>query len=196
MTEQSDYREVDAALRRCGATWNAAQAHGLLCSCLAVGGAEAADEWLRLVLQGATAATECGDQLLDLFDDTQRQLAARQSDFAPLLPADEEPATDRADALACWCEGFLHGLVSGSHPRDLKARLAAEPIADIIKDLLQITRATAEDDADAETTESAYVELIEYLRVAAQLVYEELAEFRQRPAGEVPLVPGSSDNLH
>ena len=56
-------------------------------------------------------------------------------------------------------------------------RLASEPLADIIKDLVEISRATAGDDDD-EGSESAFAELVEYLRVAAQLAYEELAEFR------------------
>ena len=49
---------------------------------------------------------------------------------------------------------------------------------DIIKDLVEISRATAGDEDDVEGNDHAYTELVEYLRVAAQLVYEELAEFR------------------
>jgi uncharacterized protein YgfB (UPF0149 family) len=48
--------------------------------------------------------------------------------------------------------------------------------------MLQITRAVQED--DSETDEQAYAELVEYLRVAAQLTYEELVEFRHGPDGE------------
>ena len=43
---------------------------------------------------------------------------------------------------------------------------------------LEISRATVADDSDEEDNETAYSELVEYLRVAAQLTYEELAEFR------------------
>jgi len=80
--------------------------------------------------------------------------------------------------MAHWCEGFLHGLVSAKHGDELRARLAAEPLADIIRDMLQITRAEFDDSTDEETNESAYFELVEYLRVAAQLAYEELSEIR------------------
>ncbi len=44
--------------------------------------------------------------------------------------------------------------------------------------MLQITRATVEDESDEESNEAAYAELVEYLRIAAQLTYEELVEFR------------------
>ncbi|HEX6259403.1 MAG TPA: UPF0149 family protein, partial [Woeseiaceae bacterium] len=113
-----------------------------------------------------------------MFEMTWRQLAERQSEFLPLLPADRRPAAERADALAHWCEGFIHGLVSGPHPEPLRTRLATEPLSDIIKDMLEITRATVEEDADEESNEEAYVELVEYIRVAAQLAFEELAGFR------------------
>ena len=90
----------------------------------------------------------------------------------------------RAAALAHWCEGFLHGLVSANHGDALKERLAAEPLADIIRDMLEITRAAVGDDDDGESEEVAYTELVEYLRVAAQLTYEELAEFRAPAEGD------------
>ena len=46
-----DHNELDAALRRCGSTWNAGQTHGLLCSRLALAGADGASRWLAQVLQ-------------------------------------------------------------------------------------------------------------------------------------------------
>ena len=49
--------------------------------------------------------------------------------------------------------------------------------------MLQITRAMADEDADAETDEQAYAELVEYLRIAAQLTYEELVEIREAQDG-------------
>ena len=190
MDRRLEHDEVDAALRRCGTTWNASQAHGLLCSRLAVRGVGARTEWLDQLTAGTEPANalrkECVATLDSLFDATSRLLAERQSEFMLLLPEDERPAPERADALAHWCEGFLHGLVSGPHPESLRTQLATEPLSDIIKDLLEITRATAEDSGDEESTEEAYVELVEYIRVAAQLTYEELAGFRSQEAGQGP----------
>ena len=92
-----------------------------------------------------------------------------------------------------WCEGFLHGLVSEKRSEDLKKRLSEDPLADIIRDMLHITRATAAEDEDAEEEEKAFAELVEYLRVAAQLTYEELGDIRE-PAEDV--LPDESDTLH
>ncbi len=190
MEQAKNYHELDAALSRCGASWDAGQVHGLLCSRLAVLGADAGIGWLEQVLEGSDSDNglrrECESILDALYTNTHRQLAERQSEFEPILPDDSDSTTIRADAIARWCEGFLHGLVSGSPDDNLKARLSSEPLSHIIKDMLQIARATIDEETDDEANESAYAELVEYLRVAVQLTYEELAEFRSPPlASEV-----------
>lgn len=177
---------LDTALRRCGSTWDAAQTHGLLTGRLAIGGADSGVGWLDQVLEGAAPddvlRDECEAMLGQLFETTYRQLAERQSGFEPLLPDDEDSTAVRAEALGHWCEGFLHGLVAGTHNNALRQRLADEPLADIIRDMAQITRAAVEEGGDPETDEEAYAELVEYLRVATQLAYEELSDFRHTTA--------------
>jgi len=185
MNSHVDYEELDMSLRRCGASWDAAQSHGMLSSQLAIAGADAGFPWIDRVLEGTDSNNalrqECETLLSELFSATGRALTERQSEFEPLLPDDASAAEARAEALGHWCEGYLHGLVSERHSDDLKQRLAAEPIADIIKDMLEITRATAAGMSDEEA-EGSYSQVVEYLRVAAQLVYEELADFRNPEA--------------
>lgn len=182
MTEQVAFDDLDAALRRCGSNWDAAQAHGLLTGRLAVGGAPAGADWLLQVLESTDErdanCQDCRRQLDSLYQATFWHLSERLSEFAPLLPDDEVAAGQRTAAMAHWCEGFLHGLVSTGHQQAVKERLAAEPLADIIRDMLQITRAAVDEDGDAETNEAAYAEILEYIRVAAQLAYEELSDIR------------------
>lgn len=192
-----DHNELDAALRRCGSTWNAGQTHGLLCSRLALGGSEGASRWIRQVLADtdpdSAQCQECEAMLEALCTMTWQQLAERQSEFMLLLPDDDDSARVRTEAMSQWCEGFLHGLVSETHGDELKKRLASEPLSDIIKDLVEISRATTGDEDDEEDNESALAEIVEYLRVAAQLTYEELAEFRG-PASRPPQT--GSGTLH
>ena len=187
MLSDTDYDTLNDALRRCGASWDAAQAHGLLSSRLAVAGAGGGLDWLQQVLEGTHESdalrAECAGLLNSLFQETLRQLSERLSEFAPLLPDDSDSAPVRTAALAHWCEGFLHGLVSADHGEVLKQRLAQDPLADIIRDMLQLTRAAVDENSDDETNEAAYAEIVEYVRVAAQLTYEELAEFRGAPGG-------------
>lgn len=213
MTIDVDYDLIDQALKRSGSTWGAAQAHGLLSASIAVADAAGANAWLAQILEGTNPTNalraETEALLKALFETTHRQLSRRQSEFMPLLPDDAEAPATRAGALAEWCEGFLHGLVTADY-RDslgesmgnsmdnaiddstgnaLRERLAAEPMADIIRDLLQMTRAAADEAVDDETNESAYAELVEYLRVAAQLAYEELFELRATAAPDTTSPP-------
>ena len=182
MEENVAYEQLEDALRRCGSSWDAAQAHGLLTGRLATGGVASGPEWLLQVLEGVdenNAARAACQQLLDvLYQATFWQLTERLSEFAPLLPDDETDAQVRTVAMAHWSEGFLHGLVSTQHGDALKERLAAEPLSDIIRDMLQITRAGVDEEVDEEVNEAAYAEIVEYLRVAAQLAYEELSDIR------------------
>lgn len=186
MNIADSYDDVDGALRRCGSTWNGAQAHGLLCGRLAVRGASGAAAWRDQLLQnvdpGNALRSECEKQLDELLQATWQQLGERQSEFEMLLPGDDESVESRTSAMAEWSEGFLHGLVSDKHNEAVRARLAKEPLSDLIKDILEITRAGPGDDEDSEENEAAYTELVEYLRVATQLAYEELADLRRSTA--------------
>lgn len=182
MNEKVSFAELDESLRRCGASWDAAQAHGLLTGRLAVAGVPSGPDWLLQVLEGTDAAnaqrTECQKLLDVLYQATFWQLSERLSEFTLLLPDDQSDTAVRTIALAHWSEAFLHGLVSSQHDQVLKDKLAAEPLSDIIRDMLQITRAAVDEESDDETNEAAYAEIVEYVRVAAQLAYEELSEIR------------------
>jgi uncharacterized protein YgfB (UPF0149 family) len=183
MDEKVGFDELDSALRRCGSNWDAAQAHGLLTARLAVAGVPAGPDWLLQVLEGTQETDalrlECQKILDSLYQGTYWQLTERLSEFYPLLPDDDADTWQRTQAMAHWCEAFLHGLVSSAHDQALKDRLAAEPLSDIIRDMLQITRAAIDEESDEEDNEAAYVEIVEYIRIAAQLAYEELADIRQ-----------------
>jgi hypothetical protein len=197
MDQRVDHDELDDALRRCGSNWDAAQTHGLLTGRLAIAGVVAGPEWLLQVLDGTDESSAdriaCQKMLDGLYQSTYWQLSERLSEFVPLLPDDQTDAALRTAAMAHWSEGFLHGLVSAQHGDALRDRLAAEPLSDIIRDMLQITRAELDEATDAETNEAAYIELVEYLRVAAQLAYEELADIRHAGSQSDP---AGKDTMH
>jgi yecA family protein len=199
MSAAIDYDELDASLRHCGSSWNAGQAHGMLCGQLAVLGAAGGASWLGAVLENTdpndAQRDDCEAKLDQLYAHSYRQLAERLSEFAPLLPEDNAPTGTKTEAMGQWCEGFLHGLVATASNESLKKKLAAEPLSEIIKDLLQISRATVDDTAAEDDEDQAYEELHEYIRVAAQLVYEELDEFRN-PASEPRANDAADSVLH
>ena len=107
------------------------------------------------------------DALCALIAMIQKSLSARDFSFKPLLPPDTDPIADRAKAMAQWCYGFgmgLHwnGLVN---PDSLEAD-AQSAITDLSQ-FAHVDAAAAESD-----DENALTELEEYLKVAAQLIFE------------------------
>ena len=97
----------------------------------------------------------------------QKSLSGRDFSFRPLLPPDTDPIADRTQAMAQWCHGFgmgLHwnGLVN---PDSLEAD-AQSAITDLSQ-FAHVDAAAAESD-----DENALTELEEYLKVAAQLIFE------------------------
>lgn len=165
-----DFDELDRLLRRTGAPVDAAECHGSLCGALCApdGGADA---WLARTLEGVADARAANAPLLRLAADTRRALAEGDLDFAPLLPDDDEPLVERAAALGEWCEGFLYGIGSA---RIEKFDALPESVQEVVRDVVEIARIGMPAGDDPEGDEGAYTELVEYLRVGTQLVFDEL----------------------
>ena len=177
-----NFSDLERSLNSCGSSWFCAQSHGLLCGRLAVLGPNAFNLCVEQIFENIslenTSRGHCELMLEDLFKDTWAQLVERQSEFELFLPGEERNITERTEAISQWCDGFLHGIVTGKKPKKLKDYLNQDPLDIIIKDFLEITRATANEEADEEDNETAFNEVMEYIRVSVQLIYEELADFR------------------
>jgi hypothetical protein len=99
-------------------------------------------------------------------------------DFCPLLPEDDASLEDRVGALALWCQGFLFGLgLAGFSLDDEKeGDPGAVQLGEIVNDLSEISRAdiSADEFDDEDEADFALAELIEYVRVSVQIMFEEL----------------------
>lgn len=189
MSEAPDYLELTALLRRLGYTELASNFHGALCGALCVVDVDRLG-LDRLLADDAESlgSLDADDRaaLLRLRDEAGEDLASTDMSFEPLLPDDAMPLSQRVDALAAWCGGFLYGL--SSH-RTLDLRALSEEARETLKDFSEFTQAGFDAGGDLETEEAAYAELVEYVRMGAQLLFLEL---RPRPASaETP-----SDTVH
>jgi hypothetical protein len=91
--------------------------------------------------------------------------------FSPLLPNDAVSLAERALGLYDWSRGFMYGLgLSGVDTGGL-----SEEAREAFDDLAAITHLDLDDLEDSEDNEQALMELTEFVRVAAMLVYEEKA---------------------
>jgi len=169
------YDDVARALGAVASAVHPAEAHGCLCGALCVRRGYAFPEWLDEILPDAPTGPAGDDVLERLFATSEGVLARREMEFQPLLPGDEEALRSRVDALAAWCQGFLYGFGAAGAP----ARTPPpDTVSEVLGDLAQIAQVGALGSDAAEVEEGAYVELVEFLRAAVQLVYEELEAVR------------------
>ncbi|HEX5340713.1 MAG TPA: UPF0149 family protein [Gammaproteobacteria bacterium] len=187
-----DFETLQTALTQSAASSGAAEAHGTLCGAVC-SGTDREPDWLLQVLGESdsddAAVRECRRLLEMARDDARRQLASFDMDFVPLLPTDAQPLAQRVEALGFWCQGFLFGLSLG-RSRELLDHLPGEA-GEVIHDLAEITRAGIDAGAGDEADEQAYAELVEYLRVAAQILYEEL-----NPVAAASSAPDQRGTVH
>ena len=166
-----DYPALNALLARLGYGDDASAYHGSLCGSLCRQKPEDVDPVALFDDEELTPDAATRAELKQLREETIAALTDLQSAFMPVLPDDGSPLSDRAKALGGWCEGFLYGLAGRIK---LNLRECSEEVREIVKDFTQFTRASLDSGGEDEVEEEAYAELIEYIRVGAQLVYMEL----------------------
>lgn len=174
-TAACDYAGLENALQSADAECGAAESHGLLCGiCCAAGKADTAP-WLEHILgEGNTlsaAAQNSHDLLGALYAATLMHLNDNDLGLELLLPADDAPLALRSKALGQWCQGFLYGLALGGVREE-----GGQPgtIPEIMRDFYEISQPGFDHDADDETEEAAYMEIVEYVRMSVLLCHEEL----------------------
>jgi uncharacterized protein YgfB (UPF0149 family) len=179
-----DYTRVQELLTRARSLAAAAEAHGTLAGCLCGAAEYAFEDWLREFLPEGSADPAAVATLRELYTGTAQALLQTDMEFEPLLPGDAEPIAARTAALAEWCQGFLYGLGAGVIPDP--GNLPGEA-GEIVRDFAEITRAGVDSGEEQESNENAYAELVEFVRVGAQLLFEELADARRLPGSAAPL---------
>ncbi|MGH8132742.1 MAG: UPF0149 family protein [Steroidobacteraceae bacterium] len=175
---QPDYTHIQQLLGEQRSLTDAAEAHGTLTGCLCAVTDYGFEDWLREILPEGRATPAAADSLHDLYTATAGALEQTDMEFEPLLPSDAQPIGARTAALAEWCQGLLYGLGSGAIP---DAGGLPGDVGEIVRDLAEITRAGVDPGQDEDLNESAYAELVEFVRVGVQLLFEELAPARHAP---------------
>jgi uncharacterized protein len=179
-----DFDDLTRALTDASAELDAAEVHGLLSALACIPGDSRIAVLLGEVFGPAVSepsVAPCRAVLGEVWDATHRALADTDFEFEPLLPDDETSLADRTRALGEWCAGYLAGLGLGG-VRMFEQDFSPEA-GEFMRDLQEMSRIEPDPDVDDET-ESAYVELVEYVRVGVMLLGEELeAAGRRAPVG-------------
>ncbi len=151
---------------------SAAELHGALSGCLCAGADLTPSNWLAYALTDAEleGQAESGSVLALFYEAVSAQLAGDVMDFEfdLLLPDDDTPVTERGPAMVDWCRGFLGGF--GVVPNSAQA--LSEESEEALQDLAKIAASDLNYE-DSEADEEALIEVCEYIRVAAVLLYNE-----------------------
>jgi len=178
------YDEITDALKRISVEQDAAEVHGALCGLFCTVNGLTAAYWLDNTLTNAPEEdamtidalnSESRSLLTQLFNGTEKQLAGEDFDFQLFLPDDNSGLFSRVEALSNWCQGFLYGLSQGglTDPDGLPGELP-----EIIKDIVEISRAESYELDDDTQDEKDFMELVEFVRVAVQLFVGEMQQFQ------------------
>ncbi|OGI52322.1 MAG: hypothetical protein A3E57_02470 [Candidatus Muproteobacteria bacterium RIFCSPHIGHO2_12_FULL_60_33] len=169
------YEDAARLLREAGVPTGAAEVHGIITGVLcAPQGARVA--WQELVLGRETGRnrdpqTALSQLLVALHRSTHAHLSGLECDFAPLLPGDEHSLAEQIEGLSDWCRGYLLGLHAGGVP---EGQALDGDAGEIIRDITRLSEAELDASLADEEEMRALVEIVEYLRVGVQLVFEEL----------------------
>ena len=184
-TSLPNYTKLQQALSKTTLKLHPSQVHGLICGVLC-GNPKSTTAWEELITGGKEPA-KAHDVLQELYEMSATQLGDFLFEFQLLLPVDSDGLPARAEALTLWCQGFLTGLklaqiqIVGREPGEM---------TEAINDLIEIAKMNYEEVVASEDDEAAYVELIEYVRMAAILIYQELREAEAQKSNH------SSAHLH
>ena len=172
----ASYAEIQRVLIEERSLSEPAEAHGTLAGSLCTAVTYRFEDWLLEILpEGRAQAAAAAAALREVYARTAQALVGVDATFDLLLPEDEQPIDARAAALAQWCQGFLYGL--GSRVIQDASGLPGDA-GEVVRDLTEITRVGIDDGDSLESNESAFTELVEFVRVGVQLVFAELEPVR------------------
>lgn len=170
-----DYEKTVTLLTSGNIFNSASELHGVVCGQVCAGAVKVKPQLTQELLGSEESFSAVIEQLLiRLGGDAQEQLAAGDFSFQPLLPDDEAEINIRLHALGEWCEGFNVGF-GGSIGKSDQSIL--EETREVLKDFSAIAEIedaledNAEDDSQLEENEQNYMEVVEYVRMAAATVY-------------------------
>lgn len=167
-----DFEELGLVLRALNADVGAADFHGSLCGFLS-GGGQGLEQFLVAMSLDQLGHADAQSLALvgQLFRSSDEQMDDDSFAFSPLLPEMDRPLSERTEALLQWCQGFVGGLGLGGFADE---KLLSADGREVLHDLIEISRTPVSLDEDEEVDETALAELIEFARVGALLLREDL----------------------
>ena len=178
-----NYSDLEKLRISASLTTNTAEYHGLISSRLCFG----IDNFEDLTSEDSSddksvtsiQIREFNDAFLKMIEEVKDQFKKGGFNFELFLPSDSEPIEYRALGLASWCQGFIDGYGMSIVELSIEIdSLGDGEASEIIEDFAQISTLDSNSISDEQDEEIAFMELIEYVRVSVQLLYEDFRGYK------------------
>ena len=174
-----NFEHIDQIRQKAGISIDVSKYHGKICACLCFDTLEAetllAEAFNADISSLSSETKKLKNILLDLIAETLEKLSDAEMTFYPLLSPDSKSLTNRTLSLSSWCQGFIDGFGFAIAQETISINIAEQDIiVEIIEDFSQISKLTSASVMNEGGEELAYMEVVEYVRVGVQLIFEEL----------------------
>ncbi len=172
---QFNYYELENYLGTLPVVMSVSECHGVLTGLAAAGKSINQHNWCEHILEDHAHYEHIKDAdketLAEWYALTAAQLGAADLSFTMCLPDDEQALKDRLNAVADWCHGFLYGLAATG---DVDFKTLPAEASESLSDLGEIGKIDAVASIDDGEAESDLMEIIEYVRMAALSLYDDI----------------------
>lgn len=174
-----NFEYIDQVRKKARISIDVSEYHGKISACLCCDNISAEDLLPEEVnADGSFLSSETMELktvLVNVIAETLEKLNDAEMTFYPLLLPDSASLTDRTGSLSSWCQGFIDGVGIAIAQKNVPIDSAGQDIiGEIIEDFSQISKLTSASVMNQDEEELAYMEVVEYVRVGVQLIFEEM----------------------
>ena len=173
-----NFKDVEKILEDAELYTNVSETHGVISGLICGGVSLDNQNWLThfndVVNEGMGLPVKVKKLVQSLFGQVVSQIADDGIGFTLLLPDDEVPLDERAEAMGQWAQGFLVGF--GMVQQALNE--SSDEIKDLIRDIRDISQVSLDFEQEDEESELAFTEIVGYLSVGAMICFN---TFSRRP---------------
>ena len=173
-TNQLEYLNLIELVDHYNLDVTASELHGLITGSVCTARLNPVEnDWIKLLIPYDLPDNHQYDHLCDglklIYNLTSQALEGDSFAFTPVLPDEDASSDFRTDELAAWCRGF----VLAYHQFNPRSENLSEDSHEAYEDLTEIAYAETGDGEDEEHAQ-ALAELEEYIRISAQMIFDDL----------------------